>query len=144
MEAAGPFDVVLQWLQAHLPAPLGALPGWLLLIIVLGILLVGALIVLAILAVFIRVVFGRGKAKPLAPSLEEDLATYPPAPTSSGDRRLMVEGVPVRLRLVVIAPAGKLSEFDPEQLEPTLEQILPGLGQICKYDKPRCASGRCR
>jgi hypothetical protein len=137
MEAAGPLDVILQWIQAHLPAPLAALPGWLVLLISLGILLIGALAVLAVLAVFIRVVFGRKKAKPQTPSLEEDLATYPPAPTSSGDRRLMVEGVPVRLRLVAIAPAGKQSEFDPEQLEATLEQILPGLGQVCKYDKPR-------
>ncbi len=49
----------------------------------------------------------------------------------------MVEGVPVRLRLVAIAPAGKESVVDEDNLDKLLERILPGLGLIFKGDKPR-------
>jgi hypothetical protein len=136
MQEQGPFEGIWQWLQQHLPAPVAALPGWVQVAIALGILLIGALVAIGVLAVVIRVLIGRKKT-PAGPNLEEDLGTYPPLKTSGGDRRLTVEGVPVRLRLVVVAPAGKQSEFDQEQLEATLEKILPGLGQICKYDKPR-------
>ena len=125
-----------QWVQDHLPGPVAALPPWVQLAIVLGILGVGALVMLVMLFVVIRLLFGR-KAKPKEPSLEEDLSTYPPLKGSSGDRRLLVEGVPVRLRLVVLAPAGKQSEIDEEKIEATLEKILPGLGQIFTADKPR-------
>ena len=136
MQDMGPFEQIWNWLQHHLPEPVAALPGWVQVAIVLGILLIGALVAIGVLAVVIRVLIGRKKTPP-GPNLDEDLGTYPPLKSSGGDRRLTVEGVPVRLRLVVVAPAGKQSEFDQEQLEETLEKILPGLGQICKYDKPR-------
>jgi hypothetical protein len=137
MNAEGPFEGIWQWIQDHLPAPIAALPGWVQGAIALGVVLIGAIVLLMMLLLVIRVLFGRRKAKPKAPSLEEDLATYPALKTSGGDRRLYVEGVPVRLRLVVVAPAGKQSEIDEGQVEATLEKVLTGLGQICKYDKPR-------
>jgi len=65
------------------------------------------------------------------------LQEYPDLKPSSGDRQLRVEGVPVRLRLVVVAPAGTASEVDVDELANVLEQILPGLGDIYKHDKPR-------
>ncbi len=136
MGEQGPFQEFLQWVQDHLPAQVAALPGWMQMAIVLGGALIGAIFLLLILFIVVRILFGR-KAKPKAPSLEEDLSTYPPLKSGGGDRRLLVEGVPVRLRLVVLAPAGKQSEIDQEQVEATLEKMLPGLGQICKYDKPR-------
>jgi hypothetical protein len=114
----------------------GGLPPWVQIALVLGILGVGGIVSLGILAVIIRVLFGRKKA-PKPPSLEEDLSTYPPLKTSGGDRRLLVEGVPVRVRLVVVAPAGKDSEVEDEKVESYLERMLPGLGEIVKYDKPR-------
>jgi hypothetical protein len=137
MDAAPPWEVAWQWIQDHLPAPVAALPGWVQGAIALGIVLVGVLLLLAVLAALIRVVFGRKTPVPKPPNLEEDLSTYPPLQTSGGDRRLTVEGVPVRLRLVVLAPAGKQSTVEPEKVEEILERILPGLGGICRYDKPR-------
>jgi hypothetical protein len=137
MDAAGPLEEIWAWIQAHLPGPIAALPPWVQIAIGLGIVLIGGLVMLTVLAVIVRVLFRGKKTKPEAPSLEEDLATYPPAPTSGGDRRLLVEGVPVRVRLVVVAPAGKQAEFNEEQLDETLDHVLPGLGQIRKYDKPR-------
>jgi hypothetical protein len=136
MDAAGPFQAIWQWIQDHLPAPIAALPGWMQVAIVLGIAGIGGIIVLMVLGVVLRSLFRR-KAKPKAASLEENLATYPPLKPSGGDRRLLIEGVPVRMRLVAIAPAGKESEVDPEKLEAYLDKILPGLGDVCRQDKPR-------
>ena len=136
MDAQGPFAGVWQWIQDHLPAPIAALPGWVQVAIVLGILGVGAVVFLMMLVVVFRILFGRKKPPP-PPKLEEDLASYPPLKSSAGDRRLMVEGVPVRLRLVVVAPAGKESEVEDEKVESYLERMLPGLAEVFKADKPR-------
>lgn len=71
-------------------------------------------------------------------NLEERLADYPPLKPSAGDRQLRVEGVPVRLRLVVVAPAGKdTEEIDQEEVPRLLEKVLTGLGEIYKGDRPR-------
>jgi hypothetical protein len=137
MDAQTPWGAAWQWIQDHLPGPVAALPAWVQIAIVAGVLLVGAFVLLAMLLVLIRILFGRRKASTKAPDLEEDLSTYPPLKSSGGDRRLLVEGVPVRLRLVVIAPGGKQSEVDPEKIEPILEKIVMGLGEICQVDKPR-------
>jgi hypothetical protein len=132
----GPFAGLWQWIQDHLPGPIAALPGWVQIAIVLGVLGIGALVGLMMLVVVFRLLFGRKKA-PKPPNLEEDLSTYPPIKQTGGDRRLMVEGVPVLLRLVVIAPAGKESEVEDEKIESYLERILPGLSGVFKQDKPR-------
>src|SRR5215831_18269286 len=126
MDAPGPLEALWQWLRDHLPAPVAALPAWVQVAIALGTVLVGTLVLLALLLVLIRILFGRRKATPKAPDLEEDLGTYPPLKASGGDRRLVVEGVPVRLRLVVLAPAGSQGEVDEANIEVTLERIVPG------------------
>jgi hypothetical protein len=105
-----------------------------------GILGFGALVVLlllwALLSKFLGL-FSRKPAKPKEKNLEEDLADYPPLPPSTGDRRLLVEGVPVRLRLVVAAPAGKESRVSAENIEKVLDRVLSGLGDIVIHDRPR-------
>ena len=96
------------------------------------------LLLLLMLFLVLRLVFGRRRgAADGGPSLEEDLSAYPDLKTGTGDRRLLVEGVPVRLRLVAVAPAGKHSEIDEDNLDKLLEKILPGLGHIFKQDRPR-------
>ena len=80
---------------------------------------------------------GRASAPKQGAQLEEHLGDYPPLKSSAGDRRLLVENVPVRLRLLVVAPAGKADEVDEDNLDKLLEKILPGLGLIFKADKPR-------
>src|SRR5439155_24495943 len=69
--------------------------------------------------------------------LIEKRQEYPDLRTGTGDRQLRVEGVPVRLRMVVIAPAGTESEVDLDELAGILDKVLPGLGEIFKHDKPR-------
>jgi hypothetical protein len=108
-------------------------------LIVLGVVGVAALIGLVMLLVIVRFMFG-GRKKPVkdTPNLEEDLTEYPDLKSSTtGDRQLRVEGVPVRLRLVVVAPAGTASEVDQDEVAKYLEKVVPGLGDIYKRDKPR-------
>ncbi len=103
-----------------------------------AVLAVLALIVLLVLWSLLRKVFSRGpKPHPSEKDLEERLATYPEVRPSTGDRRLLVEGVPVRLRLVVVAPAGAASKVDPANIDKLLEKVLPGLGDIAGNDRPR-------
>jgi hypothetical protein len=137
MNAAGPLEQIWQWIQDHLPAPVAALPGWAQAAIVLGIVGIGAIVCLVILVLAIRAIFGRRKSAPKAPNLEEDLSAYPDPVSSGGDRRLLVESVPVRLRLVVLAPAGNESEVEDDKIETYLARVVTGLGEIFKYDKPR-------
>ncbi len=106
--------------------------------IVGGLVCIGLLFVVLILGLIGRMMFGRGKGSKAAKSnLEENLEEYPDLKSSSGDRQLRIEGVPVRLRLVVVAPAGTASEVDADGVEDMLERLLPGLGEIYKHDKPR-------
>jgi hypothetical protein len=70
------------------------------------------------------------------PKLEEDLEALPALQTAPGQRRLLVEGVPVRLRLVVLAPLGKLESVSESAVEEILTQVLFGLGSIYRLDKP--------
>lgn len=107
--------------------------GW---YVVLGF---GALVILLLflgLLSFIRRLFQR-EPQHLEQNREERFAEYPPIKPSTGDRRLTIEGVPVRLRLVVVAPAGKESTFDEDHVDQLLDRILPGLGAIFNADKPR-------
>jgi hypothetical protein len=106
--------------------------GW---YVILGI---AALILLLILLRILKSLAPRKKKiEPVEPDLKENLATYPPPTPSTGDRQLRVEGVPVRLRLVVVAPAGQDADVDINEVEAMLERVLPGLGDICKGDRPR-------
>jgi hypothetical protein len=95
-----------------------------------------ALLALLLALSIIRRLFRRAPSD-REPNLEERFADYPPLKPSSGDRRLTVEGVPVRLRLVVVAQAGTESDVDEQHLGKLLERILPGLGAIFEADKPR-------
>lgn len=70
--------------------------------------------------------------------LREQLAEYPPAPSATADRRLTVNDVPVRLRLVVVAPTGKLqAPITPDDVPELLNDVRHGLGQFVAADKPR-------
>ena len=92
----------------------------------------GALFVLIVLVLLLR------RKAPHDPErgLSEDLGTYPPAP-SAGQSRLLVQGVPMRLRLVVIAPMGKKAFAKDGDVEPVLDDVVPGMGDVAAIDKPR-------
>jgi hypothetical protein len=69
--------------------------------------------------------------------LREDLAGFPPAPGAPGSRQLLIQGVPARLRLVVLAPAGRQNFVDPDAATDILDQVAYGLGTVAQIDKPR-------
>jgi hypothetical protein len=70
--------------------------------------------------------------------LREDLGGYPPPPAAAGSERLTVDGLPVRVRLVVVAPVGRLQEAtSPAQVPGLLDDVLRGLGRYVTTDKPR-------
>jgi hypothetical protein len=54
-----------------------------------------------------------------------------------GENVLTVYHVPVRLRLVVVAPAGKEAVVDATAVEKLLDRLVPGLGAVAKQDRPR-------
>ncbi len=80
--------------------------------------------------------FGRRPEPRLAENQPVDLAAIPAAKPSTGDRRLTVEGVPVRLRLVVIAPTSHDARIEAEAVPALLEKMVPGLGEIARNDEP--------
>jgi hypothetical protein len=47
-----------------------------------------------------------------------------------------VHGQPVRVRLVVLAPAGP-REVTEDDVEPILEQVVRGMGTAARYDQPQ-------
>jgi hypothetical protein len=93
----------------------------------------GALLLLLLLILWIR----RGRAAPVDPEhgLIENLGAYPPP--GPGPQRLILHGQPLRLRLIVVAPMGKRPLPADGAVEPMLDQVLPGLGEIVRQDRPR-------
>jgi hypothetical protein len=105
---------------------------------VLGI--VGLILLLLLWMIFgglIRSLFHKTAPPPLQDSLEEDLETIPAPAPLTGDRRLTVDEVPVRLRLVVLAPAGTAYIIREETINKLLDRVVSGLGAIAEHDAPR-------
>jgi hypothetical protein len=69
------------------------------------------------------------------PQLDEDLANFVPPPGLPGPRRLFIEGVPARLRLVVVAPPGKGATIAETAIGELLDQVRWGLGAIARQDQ---------
>lgn len=87
--------------------------------------------------VFVLFLLFRGKKKhDPERGLAENLAEYPPPP-KPGKHRLLVQGNPMRLRLVVVAPVGKKPFAKDGDIEPVLDEVVPGLGDVAAVDKPR-------
>ena len=93
----------------------------------------GALLLLLLLILWVR----RGRRPPVDPeaALIENLGDYPPA--GPGPQRLFLHGHPMRVRLVVLAPMGKRPLPANGAVEPLLDQVLRGLGDIARQDRPR-------
>lgn len=101
--------------------------------------LVVLLILYALLErLLLRPLFRQRRPDETEKHLREDLAALGPPPGEPGPRRLLVDGVPVRLRLVVVARVGhEPLDLDPQtQMEMLLNRVLPGLGAAAAEDQP--------
>lgn len=102
---------------------------------------IGLGVAVLVLLIVLRLVMSRLGRKPKRvdpeAGLREDLADYPPAPGEPGPKRLTVEGVPVRVRLIVVAPAGQQPGVAVDRIEEFLDQLVRGLGPIVQQDRPR-------
>jgi hypothetical protein len=94
---------------------------------------------LVLLLVLLKLLGGGKKKghKDLEKAQREYLDEYPPAPPSKGGKRLVIDGVDVRLRLVVVAPAGSQNKVDADEVPELLDDLLRGLAAFVKSDKPR-------
>src|SRR5262249_42024741 len=70
-------------------------------------------------------------------TLRQKLADLPVPPGKPGPRRLTVEGIPVRIRLVVVAPIGKEHPITEKDVPDLAEGVLRGLRYFIAEDRPR-------
>jgi len=100
--------------------------------------LLGPVLLALVFALVLMGLWRRRRRQPLAvPDLTEDLSAYPPPPALWGNRRLTVYELPVRLRLVVVAPLGTESvQVRAEDVGQLLELVVPGLGSLLRADRP--------
>lgn len=116
------------WAQAEIVDKLK--DNWILLAAGLGVLI-------ALFVLFKIARGGKKKHVDLEKGQREDLGEYPPPPPA-GAKRLTINGVPVRVRLVVISPTGKAHEaVSADDVPDLLDDVLRGLGSFVKTDKPR-------
>jgi hypothetical protein len=120
-----------EWLKNLLPDGVQQIGWW-------AILGAGGLIaVLLVWAILSKLLSGKKEEEEPEDDLEEDLEEIPPAPPGTGDRKLTIEGVPVRLRLVILAPAGTESKLNATSAAKVLDRVVTGLGDIVDQDEPQ-------
>jgi hypothetical protein len=108
--------------------------GWWLVLAVLALLGVA---VLVLLVRGLERLFGRRKVPARKDDeLHFDLAGCPLPVTPPGDPHLACYHLPVRLRLVVIAPPGRDTVVDAFAVEKLLDRVIPGLGNVARHDRP--------
>jgi hypothetical protein len=97
---------------------------------------VGLLLFLMVAVAVVRALFRKPKEAPVRDEIpNEDLSEYPRLPTALP--RISVHGVPVRVRLVVVAPVGKGNTIDPDAVPMLLEKLVHGLGAAATQDRAR-------
>ena len=79
----------------------------------------------------------RRKQEPAAPDLRVDVSKLPAQGPPIAGPRLEFYGIPVRLAVLVLAPAGRGSSVpDGRSFERALESLLPGLVEVVKVHRP--------
>jgi hypothetical protein len=77
------------------------------------------------------------RAKGSPAKLREDLKWLGEGLTAGGPQRLVVKGLPARLRLVVLSMGNKSGgDLSDEMADRVLDEIKPGLAEITSYDNP--------
>jgi hypothetical protein len=98
----------------------------------------GVVLLLILIAVVVATVRRRGrKLEPPPPDQRIDVTKLPQQGLPAEGPRLEFYGLPVRLAVLVLAPAGRGSSVpDGRALEQTLENLLPGLVEVIKTHRP--------
>lgn len=100
-------------------------------------LLGGVLIVLLIAAVAFFVFRRRPKAPPPPPDLRIDVRSRPLEYVPDSPR-LSIQGVPVRLAVVVLASAGRAQQIPPsERWAELFQSVVPGLADVVNTHAPQ-------
>jgi hypothetical protein len=96
---------------------------------------VGALVAIGIVAALLR----KPKSEGIDPEagMTQDLEELPPPPAQKAPRPLTLQGLPVRVRLVVLAPVGRKVAATDDEVEPMLDKVVRGLGQAARHDQPQ-------
>ena len=102
----------------------------------IAVLAVAGLLVLFILYKVVGGMFGGGRGAVAAGSLKINLAELKPPAGTPGPHRLSVEGLPVWLVQVVLAPAGKDNPVDAREMEGLLDGVVRGLGALAREERP--------
>ena len=100
---------------------------------------VGGILGLIVIVALFKLLGGKKKShKDLEKSQREILDDYPPAPKAGGSRTLLLDGLAVRVRLVVVAPMGKQQDrITADDVPELLNDVLRGLGKVVEGDKAR-------
>jgi hypothetical protein len=100
----------------------------------------GVLGLAVLVFILVKVLGGKApkKHKDIQKGQRENLEEYPDPPPAKPGRRLTLDGLDVRLRLVVMVATGKQRDpIDVEEIPEHLDDLLRGLGTFVKTDKPR-------
>src|SRR5207237_4557204 len=121
-------DLFPESVRPHLDGPVGYA--------VLAVVGLGVLLVLVFLATVLWRTFVGGRRQGDEEGLREKLAEYSP-PGPPGTRRLTVEGIPGRVRLVVVAPLSKEHPIAETDVAELVDGVLHGLREVLAEDRPR-------
>lgn len=103
--------------------------------IVAGVVLLVAFVV--VLSVLKRLRARAAPAPEAPPDLRIDVTSLPRMRPPMGGPNLQCVHVPVRLAVLVLAPAGRIRELPPrEQLAEVADNIVPGLGRVLSTHAP--------
>lgn len=103
--------------------------------IVAGLVILVAIV--AVLAILKRLRARKAEPAEPPPDLRIDVASLPRSRPPLGGATLHCLHVPVRLAVLVLAPAGRIRQLPPrEQLAETVENLVPGLGRVLSTHAP--------
>ncbi len=98
--------------------------------------IIAVVLVLVLVWVVRKVLFRKRPPLPPEPDLRIDLDSLQPEPPPASPR-LEFFGLPVRLVVLVLAPAGRDGYLPPsEQWNDLFEAIVPGLGEVVRAHQP--------
>ena len=94
-------------------------------------------VIVAALMVLKRLLARKAPAPERPPDLRIDVTSLPRMRPPTGGATLHCVHVPVRLAVLVLAPAGRIRELPPrEQLAEVVDNIVPGLGRVLSTHAP--------